>query len=109
MDKGADALSGLVRAMQVAGREIEGEAPSLARNIDRAAEQVENFAASIRGRSVTELFSSAAELAKRHPTTFLAGAVLAGFAVSRFLRSGHAKAPSDQASADISDHPGNVL
>jgi hypothetical protein len=90
VDRGADALSSLVRAMQGARREIEGEAPALARNIERAAEQVENFADSIRGRSVSELFASATDLAKRHPTTFLAGAILAGFAVSRFLRSGHA-------------------
>lgn len=87
VDRGADALGSLVRAMQAAGKEVTAESPGLANSIDEAASHVEAFADTIRGRTVSELASSAAELAKRNPTVFLAGAIAAGFAVSRFVRS----------------------
>jgi ABC-type transporter Mla subunit MlaD len=87
VDRGADALGHFVRAMQAAGREIEPEAPGLARTLDDVASNVDGFAETIRGRSLSELASSAAELARRNPTIFLAGTIIAGFAVSRFVRS----------------------
>jgi hypothetical protein len=80
--------------MQAAGKEVTTESPGLANSIDEAASHVEAFADTIRGRTLSELASSAAELAKRNPTVFLAGAIAAGFAVSRFVRS---SAPSAQA------------
>ena len=95
VDRGADALGSLVRAMHAAGNEVNVDSPGLARSIDEAASHVEAFAETIRGRSLSELASSAAELAKRNPTVFLAGAIVAGFAVSRFVRS---SAPADAAS-----------
>jgi hypothetical protein len=87
VDRGADTLGQFVRAMQAAGREIGPEAPGLARTLDDVASNVDGFADSIRGRSLSELVSSAAELARRNPTMFLAGTIVAGFAVSRFVRS----------------------
>jgi hypothetical protein len=87
VDRGADTLGHFVRAMQAAGREIEPEAPGLARTLDAVASNVDGFADTIRGRSLSELVSSAAELARRNPTMFLAGTIVAGFAVSRFVRS----------------------
>jgi hypothetical protein len=87
VDRGADALGSFVRAMQAAGREIEPESPALARTLDDVASNVEGFAETIRGRSLSDLVSSAAELARRNPTIFVAGTILAGFAVSRFVRS----------------------
>jgi hypothetical protein len=85
--RGADALGSFVRAMQAAGREIEPESPALARTLDDVASNVDGFAETIRGRSLSDLVSSAAELARRNPTMFVAGTILAGFAVSRFVRS----------------------
>ena len=106
VEKGADSLSGLVKAMQIAGRELQGDSPALARNIDAAAAHLENFADSIRGRSVTDMFSSASDLARRNPTTFLAGAIIAGFAASRFLRSSHAAESEDPGTVgDRADTP----
>jgi len=87
VDRGADALGSFVRAMQAAGREIEPESPGLARTLDDVATNVDNFAETIRGRSLSDLVSSASDLAKRNPTIFLAGAIAAGFAVSRFMKS----------------------
>jgi hypothetical protein len=87
VERGADALGSFVRAMQAAGREIEPESPTLARTLDDVAINVEGFADTIRGRSLSDLVTSAAELARRNPTLFVAGTILAGFAVSRFVRS----------------------
>ena len=97
VDRGADALGSFVRAMQAAGREIGPESPGLARTLDDVATNVESFADTIRGRSLTQLVSSAAELARRNPTVFLAGTIIAGFAVSRFVRSTAPTTTTDEA------------
>jgi hypothetical protein len=85
--RGAESLSNLGKAFQAAGREIAPESPGLARTLDDVASQVDSFADTIRGRSLSELVSGAAELAKRNPTLFLAGTIAAGFVASRFIRS----------------------
>jgi hypothetical protein len=100
VNRGADALGSFVRAMQAAGREIEPEAPGLARTLDDVASNVDGFAETIRDRSLSDLVSSAAELARRNPTLFVAGTILAGFAVSRFVRS---TAPSTRDEGGSSD------
>jgi len=87
VERGADALGSFVRAMHAAAQEVEPEAPGLARTLDDVARNVDGFADTIRGRTISELVSSAAKLARRNPTIFLAGTILAGFAVSRFVRS----------------------
>ena len=87
VDRGADSLGSFVRAMQAAGREIEPESPGLARTLNDVATNVDNFAETVRGRSLSDLVSSASDLAKRNPTIFLAGAIAAGFVVSRFMKS----------------------
>jgi hypothetical protein len=70
-----------------AAREIEGELPRVAQSIHDAAGRMEQASSSLRDRSADELLATIGQFARARPGTFFAGAVLAGFALSRFLKS----------------------
>lgn len=69
-----------------------------ARVMGAAADSIEDFASSLRGRSLDELVSEATGFARRNPGAFVVAAALAGFAVARFAR---ASAPHSQSYAGI--------
>jgi hypothetical protein len=66
----------------------------VARHIREAAKSVEGLSNNLRNRSVDELMHAASDLARSRPGVFIAGAVAAGFALSRFLKS---SVPDDSA------------
>ena len=84
---GADQIGGVARAVQGAAREIEQKMPQAAGFIHDAAMRLEGAAASLRERSVDDLVRSLNDFARTQPAVFFGGAVLAGFALSRFLKS----------------------
>jgi hypothetical protein len=84
---GADQIGGVARAIDGAASEIEQELPHAAGFIHDAAAKLEGAAASLRERSVDDLIRSLNNFARRQPAAFFGGAVLAGFALSRFLKS----------------------
>jgi ElaB/YqjD/DUF883 family membrane-anchored ribosome-binding protein len=84
---GAEALRGFAKAMQTAAEELDSRSPQVARRIRDAADQVETFSDTISNRSMRELFDAASDLARSRPTAFIAGAVVAGFALGRFIKS----------------------
>ena len=84
---GADQIGGVARAVQGAAREIEQKMPQAAGFIHDAATRLEGAAASLRERSVDDLMRSLNDFARTQPAVFFGGAVLAGFALSRFLKS----------------------
>jgi hypothetical protein len=84
---GADQIGGVARAVHGAAREIEQELPHAAGFIHDAAAKLEGAAASLRERSVDDLIRSLNNFARSQPAAFFGGAVLAGFALSRFLKS----------------------
>src|SRR5215472_747020 len=84
---GADQIGGVARAIHGAAHEIEQEMPNAAGFIHDAAAKLEGAADSLRERSVDDLISSLNKFARSQPAAFFGGAVLAGFALSRFLRS----------------------
>jgi hypothetical protein len=85
--RGADAILGFARAIDRASSELDEQSPQIARAFRSAAENVETFSDTLRGERVNDLFASGADYAKRQPLAFFAGAVIAGFAASRFLLS----------------------
>jgi hypothetical protein len=85
--RGTEALEGFVRAIDRAAGELETQSPTVARYVRDAAKQVDGLSHNIRGRSVAELMRAATDLARSQPAIFFAGAVAAGFAFSRFLKS----------------------
>jgi len=84
---GADQIGGVARAIYGAAHEIEQEMPHAAGFVHDAAARLEGAANSLRQRSVDDLVRSLNNFARSQPATFFGGAVLAGFALSRFLKS----------------------
>jgi hypothetical protein len=85
--RGAEAIQSFARAITSAAAEIETQSPQAARSVRDAASKVEGLSRNLRNHSVDDLLKVGADLARRQPMLFVGGALAAGFAVSRFLRS----------------------
>jgi hypothetical protein len=85
--RGVDAMQGFARAISSAAAELEGQSPRVAKSVRDAAGKIEGLSDNLSHRSVDDLMKAATELARSQPTMFIAGAVVAGFALSRFLKS----------------------
>lgn len=85
--RGVDAMQVFTRAVDTAAAEFEDHSPMVARYVRDAARQVDGLSNNIRGRSVNDLMQAATDLARQQPALFFAGALAAGFALSRFLKS----------------------
>ena len=85
--RGVDAIQCFARAITCAAAELEGQSPQVAQSVRDAAKKVEDFSENISSRNVDELVKAATELARSQPMIFIGGAVAAGFALSRFLKS----------------------
>jgi len=85
--RGADRVGGLARVVHGAAQELEPELPQAAAYIHDAASGLERASTSLRERSVEELIGELGRLAREQPAVLFGGAVLAGIALSRFLKS----------------------
>jgi len=83
---GAELVSGVAGAMRRAANEF-GEVPQAAQYIRLAADQIDSVSDAFRKRDLNQLVSDVQGFARRQPTAFLGAAVLAGFAVVRFLKT----------------------
>jgi hypothetical protein len=83
---GADFVSGMAGAMRRAANEF-GDVPQAAQYIRFAADRIDNVSDAFKRRDLNQLVSDVQDFARRQPTAFLGAAVLAGFAVIRFLKS----------------------
>jgi hypothetical protein len=96
---GADKIQGVASVLRGAGEDLEKQIPGAAGFARDAAQGIERFSSSLRNRSVDELVSSFNTFARTQPVAFFGAAVLAGFALSRFLKSsadhghGHSTTP----------------
>lgn len=86
-ETGAERIGRLGRAVHGAANEIGKELPQAAEYVHTAGEGLENAAAHLRDHSVEDLFESFNRFARRQPVAAFAGAILAGFVLSRFLKS----------------------
>lgn len=84
---GADQVAGVARAVQAAAGNLDQTSPQLARLVRSAADNVDHIADDIRSSNVADLLNGLAEFGRRQPIVFFGGAVLAGFALARFLKS----------------------
>jgi methyl-accepting chemotaxis protein len=85
--RGAEQISGVSRAMHDAAEALGGELPQASGFIHRTAEKLEAASSTLSESSVEDLVSSFNRLARQRPAAAFAGSVLAGFALSRFLKS----------------------
>jgi len=88
---GADFVRGMAGAMRRAANEF-GEVPQAAQYIRLAADQIDSVSDAFRRRDLNQLVADVQDFARRQPTAFMGAAVLAGFAVMRFLKTSTANA-----------------
>ena len=85
--RGAETMRTFAGAVQHAAAELDQQSPVVARQFRTAAQKVEDLSESLRDRSIRDLVNDASDLARRQPLWFFGGAIVAGFALSRFLKS----------------------
>jgi hypothetical protein len=85
---GADVMQGFAKAARGAADEMEEQSPTVARYVRRAAASVEELSGTVRSRNMNDLVAAATDTARARPLTFFVGAMAAGFAIARFLKSG---------------------
>jgi ABC-type transporter Mla subunit MlaD len=84
---GAEQLGGVARAVHSAAREFEDQLPRVAESVHSAAARLESASSSLRNRRADEVIAEVGRFAREQPAVFFGGAVLVGFALSRFLKS----------------------
>jgi hypothetical protein len=90
---GADAIEGVGRAVRNAADDIGKESPVVAGYVRDAAVNIDRVAGGLRDHSVGDLLAMATKFGREQPVAFFAGAVIAGFALSRFVKVGATEAP----------------
>lgn len=85
--EGIAGMTSVVAAVHRAADEIESQLPTAAEYTHQAAERLEKASDALRSQPLENVARSIGEFARTRPVAFLGGAVLAGFALSRFLKS----------------------
>lgn len=84
---GASRMEGFARAARRAADDLQEESPEVAGYVRQAANGLQQAASSVRSRSVGEFMDMVEDFARRQPTAYFGSAVLAGFVLSRFMKS----------------------
>ncbi len=77
----------LASAVHGAGRQLEDGMPKIAKAVHGVAQQIEQTADDLRNRSMDDLFEGFDRYARRQPALVFGGALMAGFVLTRFLKS----------------------
>jgi hypothetical protein len=85
---GARQLSGIAGAVHAAADQLEQQLPGAAGYIHDAAERIDHAASDLRNRNLSDIAGSVRRLGQERPLALFGGAVLAGFVLTRFLKSG---------------------
>jgi hypothetical protein len=85
--EGARRIHAFGQAVHGAADELGKEIPSAASYVHSAAEQIEGASARLRASSISDLTSRLERFAREQPAATFAGCVMAGFVLSRFLKS----------------------
>jgi hypothetical protein len=83
---GADFVSDVASSIRRAASEFN-QIPQAAQYMRLAADQVDSASEAFRRRDLNQLVSDVRDFARRQPTAFFGAAILAGFAVVRFLKT----------------------
>jgi hypothetical protein len=101
---GAKRMAELGSAVHEAADRIGRELPEAARYVHSAADAMQHASSALRDRSIEGLLSDFSGFARRQPAAAFATAMLAGFALSRFLKSSAAQ----ESNASAEDTHGNA-
>ena len=85
---GVDAIEGVGRAVRNAADEIGKESPLVAGYVRDAAASIDKVAGGLRDRTIGDLLDMVTKFGRQQPVAFFAAAIVAGFALSRFVKSG---------------------
>ena len=86
-DAGADQVEHFARAIHGAASALQQEMPQLATYVHDAGQKLESLAEDLRNGSVDDLMDRFGRYAKEQPALVFGGAVMAGFALTRFLKA----------------------
>jgi hypothetical protein len=101
-ERGAQSIRGFAQAIHTAANELDHQSPQIAHRFHDAARSIESFSDNLKDRSVRELIDGVSDLARHQPVTFIAGAIVAGFTLARFLKS---SAPAEASSMSERNPP----
>ena len=86
-EAGARQLSGIAGAVHAAADQLEEQLPGAAGYIPDAAERIDHVASDLRNRNLADIADTIRHLGRERPLALFGGAVLAGFVMTRFLKS----------------------
>jgi uncharacterized protein YukE len=90
------ALSDFANAIRSAGDQLSQTDQSMAgRMVKQAADGLEGISRSVADKPPEKLLQAVRDFGRQNPTTFVAGSVLAGIALGRFLRASDKPRPDD--------------
>jgi hypothetical protein len=84
---GAGQIDEMAKAVHGAANELQDQMPKAAEFVHAAASRLEQGAGSLRERSINDLVSGFNDFGRKEPLALFGGAMVAGFAISRFLKS----------------------
>jgi hypothetical protein len=85
-DVGANQMKIAARAVHGAASSLESEMPQIAGYIHDAGQRLEQMADQLRQGNVDELMGKLGDYARNQPAMIFGGAMLAGFALTRFVK-----------------------
>jgi len=87
-ESGAERIGGVAGAIHSAADELQQKKmPVAASYVHDAADRIDNAAARLRDQSLDDLLATINGFARDQPVVFFGGALVAGFALSRFIKS----------------------
>ena len=86
-EMGTGHMRTLATAVHGAARELEGGMPKIANAVHDVAHRIEKTADDLRTSSMDDLFEGFDRYARQQPAIVFGGAVMAGFVLTRFLKS----------------------
>jgi len=93
-DRAVGSLESVAQSLRTASNQLE-DGDGVARYMSRAANQVDNLAAFLGNRDVSELFNEVEGFAQRQPAVFVGGAFALGVLGARFLKSSRSNLDRD--------------
>jgi len=90
----AERVNGIAEAIERTGAQFTETEPTLADLAKRVAGTVGNLATRLREGSIDELVDDTRALARRNPGLFIAGGLVAGFVLARFVKASAHRTPT---------------
>jgi hypothetical protein len=96
----ADRVEEIAQALGRTGAQFSGNEPTIADLANRLAGTVGNLATRLREGSIDDLIDDTRAFARRNPGLFVAGGLIAGFALARFAKASARRREEPASAAD---------